>query len=255
MTTVAYDGTYEGLFSAIFEIYEYRFSDVEIYETGFVNTSFFGGVHLVHTDAEKSKRVYKKLEQRISAKAMNNLYKAFLSGEKKMPGVLLRLVQYVLASKVSVECDYNNADILWVQQMSRKVDREKHRMEAFVRFQLAKDELYYAIVQPDYNVLPLISNHFEKRYAGQRWLIYDSIRKYGIYYDLHKVETVEMTFNPDMDNEGTITELSDPDENLYQQLWQQYFTSINIKARKNMKLHLQHIPRRYWKFLTEKKLL
>ena len=59
-------------------------------------------------------------------------------------------------------------------------------MEAFVRFQLTKDGLYYCIIQPDYNVLPLISNHFEKRYADQRWLIYDSRRKYGIYYDLKK---------------------------------------------------------------------
>jgi probable DNA metabolism protein len=43
--------------------------------------------------------------------------------------------------------------VLTVQQTSRKVHREKHRMEAFVRFQLTKDQLYFAIVQPDFNVL------------------------------------------------------------------------------------------------------
>ena len=32
----------------------------------------------------------------------------------------------------------------------------------------------------------------------------------------------------------------------------EYFKSTNIKSRKNMKLHLQHVPKRYWKYLTEK---
>jgi hypothetical protein len=29
----------------------------------------------------------------------------------------------------------------------------------------------------------------------------------------------------------------------------------NIKERKNDKLHVQHVPKRYWKYLTEKKML
>ncbi|MGK4566274.1 DUF4130 domain-containing protein [Flavobacterium sp. 3HN19-14] len=42
-------------------------------------------------------------------------------------------------------------------------------------------------------------------------------------------------------------------EGLYALLWNDYFKSTNIPARKNMKLHLQHVPKRYWKYLTEKK--
>jgi probable DNA metabolism protein len=41
-------------------------------------------------------------------------------------------------------------------------------------------------------------------------------------------------------------------QKLYQQLWQQYFTRVNIVSRKNTKLHTQHIPKRYRKFLPEK---
>lgn len=68
-------------------------------------------------------------------------------------------------------------------------------MKAYVRFKLTKDQLYYAFVEPDHNVLPLIAGHFKGRYAGQRWLIYDVKRKYGIYYDLQTVTTVEIDFN------------------------------------------------------------
>ncbi|RZL32145.1 MAG: DUF4130 domain-containing protein, partial [Pedobacter sp.] len=147
---------------------------------------------------------------------------------------------------------FSNADVLLVQQTSRKVHREKHRMEAFVRFQLSKDGLYYCIIQPDFNVLPLITNHFEKRYADQRWLIYDSRRHYGIYYDLEKITEVSMNFSDDLHNKENLKEIIDEKEELYQTLWRQYFSSVNIVARKNMKLHIQHMPKRYWRWLTEK---
>ncbi|RZJ98779.1 MAG: DNA metabolism protein, partial [Flavobacterium sp.] len=147
---------------------------------------------------------------------------------------------------------FSNADVLLVQQTSRKVHREKHRMEAFVRFQLSKDGLYYCIIQPDFNVLPLITSHFEKRYADQRWLIYDSRRQYGIYYDLEKTTEISMNFSDDLHNKENLKEIIDEKEELYQTLWRQYFSSVNIVARKNKKLHIQHMPKRYWRWLTEK---
>jgi len=39
----------------------------------------------------------------------------------------------------------------------------------------------------------------------------------------------------------------------YQVLWKSYFDNVNIPERRNMKLHLQHIPKRYWKYLSEKR--
>ena len=39
----------------------------------------------------------------------------------------------------------------------------------------------------------------------------------------------------------------------YQNLWKEYFDHTNIKERKNTKLHLQHVPKRYWRYLTEKR--
>ncbi|WP_370449257.1 DUF4130 domain-containing protein [Aquimarina sp. AD1] len=42
------------------------------------------------------------------------------------------------------------------------------------------------------------------------------------------------------------------DELEFQQLWKTYFDNVNIKSRKNSKLHIQHLPKRYWKYLIEK---
>lgn len=252
MNTVVYDGSFEGLLTAVFEIYEYKIVQPFIAKSGEVNGSLFGNLHHVQTNISKSSRVYKKLNDQLSKNGLAQLYKTFLSELKEIENVLLRYIQYVLISPPGVENDYSNTDVLRVQQTSRKVDREKHRMEAFVRFQLTKDQLYYSIIQPDFNVLPLIAKHFKTRYADQRWLIYDSLRKYGLYYTGENLEEIEMNFDIDPTNKQSLKALYDEDEELYQQLWQQYFSSVNIAARKNIKLHIQHMPRRYWRYLVEK---
>lgn len=252
MTPVVYDGSFEGLLSAIFEIYEYKLSDPSIVKEG-SEGSLFNKPHIVHNSPEKAERVWRRLQEKLSRHAAGQLYRSFLS---ELPGIenfILRYVQYTLKSKNGIENDYSNDDVLMMQQTSKKVHREKHRMEAFVRFQLTKDGLYYAMVQPDFNVLPLIIKHFKERYADQRWLIYDTRRKYGIYYDLEHVTEVEMDFNIEATDESKLFSIYDEKEELYQTLWQQYFSSINIAARKNMKLHIRHMPTRYWKNLTEKK--
>ena len=252
MNIVIYDGTFEGLMTAVFEIYEYKILQPNIVNSNCATGSLFGKVHEVNTNKDKTARVFKKLKDKLTPNAFADLYKTFLSEIKDIENLLYRYIAYVISSKASVENDYSNADVLELQQITRKVHREKHRMEAFVRFQLTQDQLYFCIIQPDYNVLPLISKHFEKRYADQRWLIYDSRRKYGLYYDLETVEEVSMNFENDVNNKAELKSICDEKEELYQKLWCIYFGSINIAARKNMKLHIQHMPKRYWRYLTEK---
>ena len=252
MTVVVYDGSFEGLLTAMFEIYEYKLPQPFIAREAATTGSLFGETHIVITNAEKSKRVYQKLKAIVSLKTIKQLYDTFLSEIKEIENVLLRFIQYALQSNFTIENDYTNPDVLLIQQTSKKVDREKHRMKAFVRFQLTKDQLYYCLIQPDYNVLPLIGKHFQERYADQRWLIYDGLRKYGLYYNGETVEEVQIQFEADLNNEQSLATLHDEKEELYQQLWKQYFSSVNIQARKNMKLHIRHMPKRYWRYLVEK---
>ena len=101
----------------------------------------------------------------------------------------------------------------------------------------------------------MIIRHFKNRYADQLWIIYDTKRKYGIHYDgaVCSEITIDCSTSGSSVNEAE-TQL-DEQEELYQKLWHSYFQSINIEARKNTKLHLQHVPRRYWKYLTEKQVM
>ncbi|MBO9660029.1 MAG: TIGR03915 family putative DNA repair protein [Chitinophagaceae bacterium] len=254
MKQVVYDGSFAGLLTAIFEVYEYKFNDVQLYKDIDFSPGLFDAHHVVHTNAEKAKRVSVKLDEKMSRAAMEQFYRCFLAELPEMDNCLLRYARYTVSSKNAVENDYSHPDILLVQQVSRKVYREKHRMEAFVRFQLTGDGLYYSVIQPDYNVLPLILKHFRERYADQRWLIYDIRRKYGIHYNGVSVEEVSIDFgSPDQSAMlEERTSVLDEKEELCQQLWRQYFSSVNIPERRNMKLHIRHMPKRYWRYLTEK---
>jgi len=252
MTQVIYDGTYEGWVTAVFEIYEYKLQDIVFAKNEASADLLFSTNHTVITDEGKVKRVLSGLQKRLSKNGFQGLYNAFLSETNKIEEIMFRYVAYVLSSTVNVEDDFSNNDVLELRKVIRLTGKEAHRMEAFVRFQLTKDQLYYAIVEPDCNVLPLIENHFKSRYADQRWLIYDAKRKYGIYYDLKNVSTVALQFNTESNSSKFLAEIGDEGEELFQDLWRNYFKSVNIESRKNTKLHLQHMPKRYWKNLTEK---
>ena len=149
--------------------------------------------------------------------------------------------------------DFSDDAVLKINNVAHKVSREKHRMEAFVRFQLTKDNIYFANIEPDFDVLPLISKHFRNRYADQQWIIYDLKRKYGLFYDLHTVEIISLDLTDVPRNSLQKNSAFTNEEYEYQDLWNNYFKSTTIKSRINTKLHVQHVPKRYWKFLSEKK--
>lgn len=143
--------------------------------------------------------------------------------------------------------------MLWIAQTARRVWREKHRMEAFVRFQELGDGMYYAVIEPDFDVLPLIAKHFRSRYADQRWLIYDARRKKGLHYDPVSEQLSDVDIELREGSRGSPEkEMLSQSEAGYQQLWKDYFKSTGIDARKNPVLHLKHVPHRYWKNLIEK---
>lgn len=252
MIWLIYDGSFEGLLTAIFEIYEYKWSNTRIRKEGSQIPQLFEEIRTVVTDEAKATRVWKKLLRLFGSTGVRTLWKAWLSELETIEETILEVVQYAIKLQQNVLSDFGNLHVLQLQQAVKSVGREKHRMEAFVRFQLTKDDIYFSIIEPDFNVLPLILSHFRDRYADQRWFIFDSRRSYGIYYDLQTAEFVDFIPNSLLSQNRISDEAFSDDEALFQQLWNNYFKSTNIAGRKNTKLHVQHVPKRYWKYLVEK---
>lgn len=248
-----YDGTFEGLLTAIFEVYEMNAQEIRIVSESHYSPSFFEEKHVVNTNPNKAKPVWKGILKNAGAVDANLIYRCFLSELPDMEQVTLNYVQLVFTNKKSMAKDFGQPYVFRLSEINKKIGREKHRMEAFVRFRKTKNGIYFSSIAPDFNVLPLIESHFKKRYADQVWCIYDLSRNYGLYYDLKQVEIVHLELPPSILSSSesifTIEELN------YQRLWKNYFESTNIQARANQKLHEQHVPRRYWKYLSEKNLL
>lgn len=250
MTTIIYDGTFEGLLTAVFEIYEQRLTHVRLQKGEWHNMALFENVIKIVTENTRATRVLKGLKQKISAQGLQRLYAAHMAEMDGEDDNLVGYIRYVFDSPKNVEEDYGNKYVMRVSEIVRMVRREKHRMKAFIRFQKLKDKTYYSAIEPDFNVLPLLIKHFRSRYADQKWIIYDIKRSYGLYYDLHETQYISLDFATI--NPGNVISAYDDNEAVYQELWRNYFTSVNIPARKNTKLHLRHVPKRYWKHLTEK---
>lgn len=252
MTLFTYDHSLEGFLTAVFEVYEYKAQPAQIRKEGLPLPLLFTNLKQVITDKKKAERVYVKIKALMGAEGLHKIMYTLLSEDASCETCLLEVIQHAIAHpRQKILHNFSNPSVLKIAQWVQKVGREKHRMEAFVRFELTADDIYFSEIEPDFNVIPIIAKHFTDRYQDQKWLIYDNKRNYGIYYNLVRLETIEMTFNR-KSNQKLGIEMLAADEDLYKRLWRTYFEKTNIKARKNNRLHVQHVPKRYWKYLTEK---
>lgn len=259
MAHYCFDGTMTGLLSCIFRAFDFKEFDVKVTANPQAQNGLFDDFIHVASNESHRQRVWQGLKQKVSSSSLKAFYYAFLSEKEQAFQNLFDFAVYVFQNQRPVDKDYGHHAVIGMSQWCKQVGREKHRMEAFVRFKKAKDGLFLSLVKPDFNVLPIISRHFKERYQDQRWLIYDEQRQYGIYYDLDDVHQIEMNVemvDPQIrigHSQSFSIELDD-EEVLYDQLWKDYFKSVNIQARQNMKLHIQYVPKRYWRYMNEKVL-
>ncbi len=249
-----FDGSYTGYLCCIFEAFERKeFHAVPITES-LMESTLFPEYRTINTDLLKYNRVLSAMEKVVERKNLNLFYHNFLSDS---PVEWLNAFQLIIELFKMKKLDLRNfgdPSILRLHQTLKKVSRERHRMKAFIRFVKSDDGLYTAVVEPDFNVLPLIVEFFKNRFADQDWLIYDIKRNYGFHYSANEINEVSGNIKDTIPNPYELELNIDPKELEYQHLWSTYFKSTNIEARKNLKLHLRHVPKRYWKYLVEKKV-
>jgi probable DNA metabolism protein len=248
-----FDGSLEGLLTAVFEWFERKPGEIVVKTENTFQPDAFIDTFQVQSNREKADRVWNGLRKRIDKSWMRRLYCAYLSEQDEAYHAIFHFSCYVFLNGKGSEKNYGNEHVLTLAKTATKVEREKHRMEAFIRFQHLNDGIFYCGIDPDFNVIPLISLHFKNRYADQQWIIYDLKRHYGIHYNLHAVEEITLPLNSSALKKPAKHQQDDK-EQMYADLWKSYFKSTNIVARKNTKLHVKHVPKRYWKYLTEKQL-
>jgi len=252
MIIFRYDKTFDGLLTAVFDAYNRKTFPDSLLDMDEPEPLFTDECYTVITQQDKSFRVWQSLQKKLMAITCNMLRYAWLS---ELPGsdeLILRYICKTFDNKHSIEMNFADEDVLAMRNLAMKVDKERLRVIQFVRFQKAADDIFFAPVNPVLNALPLAIEHFTERFADQKWVIYDMKRNYGYYYDLKSVTEITLDMKENFLNGKLDERLMAEDEKLFQDLWKGYFTSMTIKERINPKLHRQNLPKRYWKYLTEK---
>ena len=248
----------DGLLTAVFDAYALKEQPEELLKSGDALPLFCDHTYQVTTDEEKAQRVWTGLEKKLEREALKLISVSWLSELPELSTPLFHYI-YKVFQQGDISRNFADPDVLSVTNIARKVLHEQLRMKQFIRFQKAKDGTYLAVVSPDHNVLPIITDHFSDRFNDQPWLIYDTHRHYGFYYDGHAAP-IRITFENEfavpfsLENGKLNEDILSSDDQLLPDLWRTYFKAICIKERMNPRKQLKDMPRRYWKYMTEKQL-
>lgn len=244
MTTYFFDGTKNGLLTCIFEsFYDRRIPDDVTTEC--VQCGLLDEIVTIKTDNEKAERVYKCLKNCKTKYLVSDFNLTFRSGEKKRFKVLFDYLNVAISNKnIDVSKAFALPEIQAFTDLKNRIYTETHRFKGFLRFMETEKGFYYACYEPDNDITELLVPHFTARLQSP-FIIHDIKRNILALCDGKRYKILNGG------NNGVTVFMSESEE-IFLDLWQQYYKSINIEERKNLRQMRNYIPERYWKNLSEK---
>jgi probable DNA metabolism protein len=138
-----------------------------------------------------------------------------------------------------------DADVARASDMRKSVERDIHKMHAFVRFREvvgAPAGLRIAWFEPQHHILEAAAPFFVRRFANFRWSILTP--EQSAHWD-----TQALSFGPGARRSDA------PAEDAHEELWRTYYSSIFNPARLKPAAMRQHMPKKYWRNLPESSLI
>lgn len=246
MKEYLYDGTFEGLLTAIFYGYQCK-EEVTINKVTSHKPTLLCQPETIVTEEDKFHRVYSSIEEKLSSCTLRNVYHLYLSDIPDVETLILKYLKLCYKYGDKINLAKNNDIILLVDKYARRVALEGHRFTGFVRFKEIAPFSYYATIEPDHNILPIIASHFTTRFSDQNFIIHDIKREIAILYNKK-----DMIIAP-LSKEFSKNLQSDASRDNFENLWKEFYKAVNIDERKNLRLQRRSMPRRYWNHLPETK--
>ena len=279
LTDVAYvyDGSLEGLLSAVFEAYARREEPQDIAPETVLQPRLAQAVRFVETDVERAVRVQRGIKRTCGAAAYDAVMRASLSDDPQAGTIVYRFVRYAMAANRPHDCsgcrkrgscsgpmgtsrptdslgcsgkargsvlnDLAHPAVEPLHRLVRAVGNERHRMVQFLRFEHLENGVWLARCNPTASVVPLLMDWFAGRCNTQPCIIYDEVHHLaGVYEgrDWYLVRTDELNV-PDRA----------ADERLMQAAWKRFYRTVAVEARYNPELRRQFMPKRLWKNILE----
>ena len=195
----------------------------------------------VTPDIARADRVKKRLLSFDKA-CMKDLDYLLRSGDENRDAVAFAYFRLLAHKKRPVRSMYAEEAVIAAAECIRRITVELDHMRGFVRFMESASGALYSPISPDNDVVDLLMPHFCARLKGIPFVIHDIARKKaGVYDGEH------LFFAP---LERTEIVLS-ADEGAWQDLWRDYYKSVNMPERERLKQMRQYLPVRYRKLMTE----
>jgi len=156
-------------------------------------------------------------------------------------------LMYRLAYRASKENprlldDEADRDVRHAKSMERAVNRECHKMHAFVRFrELPREDgviTWFAWFEPDHDILPRAAPFFADRFANAPWTI--ATPDGAAVWEGGELRFIDAP----LENQG-------PRHDAHEVLWRTYYRNVCNVARINPRAMQREMPQRYWRNMPE----
>ena len=239
-----YDGSFEGLFTSIFYAYSIKDKVIITNKKNYI-PNMLNQITYVKTEIDKYTRVYKSIKKKLNNTVLKNIYLTYLSEIDSCENTILKYLKLCYKFGPSINLAKNNSTIILIDKYCQKVNIEAERFMQFVRFKEIAPLSFYSKIEPDYNILPLIIDHFTERFSDQNFIIHDLNREIALVYDK------KSSFITHLSKDKSKEILSLNKDNTFENLFKIFYKSTTIKERINLKCRDNFMPRRYHKNLTE----
>ena len=240
-----YDNTFDGLLTCFYEhVYTEKADDI-IPVRKDVQLSLSRQMQ-VQTDLEKSEKVAKAIEKKISPAALRRAYQAWLTAEDGKEMDVLRYVFLGFSLGKDVDRLHGSETVRRIDVLNHKVSWEADRILGILRFSVVQSpqgEVLYAAISPNCDLIQTVMPHFLNRFREEPFIIHDVGREKAAFASEGSwfMRSLPKDFSPQYTT----------DEEQYRELWRGYFRTAAIAQRANPQLQKHFIPTRYWQYLTE----
>lgn len=238
-TAYHYDGSFPGFLCCIFESFTHREIPSAVCPPEEAQMTLFG-VREIATDTAHARRVAAGLE-RLGPVVRDRITTGFLCTDPGKDLKLLRFARLCFAQGPRAAQMLGDADAAAAFALERAVTSEAHRYVEFIRFE-ERDGMLGSVIHPKHHVLPLLRGHFCSRLPDEDFLIFDATHGTALLRQNRQVQYLAM----DRYEPGTSEE-----ELNWQTLWKCFFKALTIEERRNERLQMGHVFKRFWPDMCE----
>lgn len=199
--------------------------------------------HLIHLKIEEDN--IKDFVKHLGNINFKIIYYVYLSNDENKE---LIIYYYILNALKYREKTINMRNLNCVTKALKiynYVKRENHKFKGFTRFRELKNNVLYAEINPENNVLELLSYHFMERLKNEYWIIKDVNRNIISFYNKNSFFIVS-------GEDYNLKELHESsEESKIQELWKDFYNTIGINERKNNRCRMNFMPKKYWQYILE----